>query len=62
LKGSQGDGQGGKIGVDQGEEGGATRCLKMIVFEDNGVMMVVKGSIVRMQLDVRLDGVVIGVM
>ena len=43
MKGDQGDGQGCKMGVDQGEEGGATRCLRMNVFEDNGVMMVVKG-------------------
>ena len=37
----------------------------MIVFEDHGVIMVVKGLtwlIGRMQLDVRLDGFVIGEM
>jgi hypothetical protein len=29
------------------KKGGATRCIKMIVFEDNGVVMVVKGMMCR---------------
>lgn len=31
-----------KDGDDQGKEGGATRCSRLIVFEDKGVIMVVK--------------------
>ena len=43
MKGDQGDGQGCKMGSIKEKRGGATRCLRMNVFEDNGVMMVVKG-------------------